>query len=98
MATGSGKEEIALPIIAIGALIAASSPLILVYQAVVWLRFGGWPEISLAFVWYWLKWPWPETDWAGVEKTIIWVFDCPLSGVAIVTGIILIWIGAKLNG
>jgi hypothetical protein len=37
--------------------------------------------------WVWLDWKWPITvEWVGVQKIIIWIFDCSLSFSLLVIG------------
>ena len=56
-----------------------SSLLIPAWQGYMWLRYGSWPEIPLWTVWSWLDLPFPEVDWVGIEKILVWILKQPTS-------------------
>jgi hypothetical protein len=96
MPVSAYKDGSASPVLLIGGCAIMSCPAILICQAFFWLRYGGWPEFPLSAAWYFLGLPFPETQWGGIEKCLVWLFAQPTSVVTLAAGIVLIGIGAKI--
>ena len=92
------KIDVPVALIFVGFLTILSGLLILLAQGCFWLYYGVWPELSLAYAWYWFGWPTPHTEWAAAMTIIAWVFDCSLSGVTFITGAALVACGANFGG
>jgi len=55
------------------------SIVIVVSQAVRWLKFGYWEPLSIAEALRRMQWGYPTTDYRGVQKIIDWAVQMPLS-------------------
>lgn len=86
----------------IGVYVVLGGLLTIGYQYLVWLRYSEW--LPLPFYRGWLQMalplplgldlPIPEpSEPAGFQKIIVWVFECPLAGVLIWTGLALSALG-----
>lgn len=71
--------------------------LIVAFQAVFWLRFGHWPEITAGTALLWAGLAYPEIPWLGVQKVALWILDQPLSWVLFASGVAGGWVFISLT-
>jgi hypothetical protein len=73
------------------------SLMIPVFQACMWLRYGDWVEFPLCSAWNMAGFSFPETQWGGVEKALVWIFHQPTSCVVFAADAAMAGIGAKVS-
>lgn len=61
---------------------------ILGYQAYTWLQTATWPALPVSLIWGWYGHPLPTYEWAGVQKIVDWLLQCPIS--ALCLGVVVI--------
>ena len=66
------------------------------FQVGIWLRYGEWLDLPLALTWHRLGFPFPEAEWGGIEKILVWIFEQSTSVILLVAGVALLGAGAKL--
>ena len=96
MAAAEVRQGTAVTLILGGIYTALGSLLIPAWQGYMWLRYGAWPEVPLWIVWNWSGLPFPQINWVGIEKILVWVLGQPTSVVSFLIGIILAGIGSAL--
>jgi hypothetical protein len=80
-------------LITIGVFVIFACPAIIAWQSCMWLRWGYWPPLSIHDAWFWAGLGFPSTGWMGVDKLIDWTFDGPLSLIAFLSGLAIVWLG-----
>jgi hypothetical protein len=70
-------------------------PAIIAWQSYMWLRWGYWPPLSIHDAWFWAGLGFPSTGWMGVDKLIDWTFDGPLSLIAFLSGLAIVWLAFR---
>lgn len=82
---------------AIIAAFFAAGPLLLIFQAFEWLRYGGWPPITIGS---WLSWTGtavPRLSWVGAERLWEWVLATPLWIVCPLIGLACLFLSVAIN-
>lgn len=71
----------------------------MIYQTILWLRYGAWTPLEMHIAWQ-FTWRWlraantpaaePNFSWLGFQKIAVWILEGPLSGGLMTTGLIVV--------
>lgn len=83
-------------LMAAAACMLLAVPVLLAYQALLWLRDGTWTVIEIRALWQALGWPEPAFAWIGVQRIVSFLFRQELAFGLLGGSYLLGWIGHEL--
>lgn len=75
-----------------GVVVLIYGPSICVYQFIIWLKAGYWPDLPVSELWFWLSAPYPAFSNTTVQHAAVSLLGAPISVAISLIGVAMILI------